>query len=408
MKQLKKIDWVYVIVPLGILAVIWTIAAFTGMWPWKENPYNSYTLQACSWLEGRLDLGRDYPWLELAIYGGKYYVSFPPFPSVLLLPFVMIFGNNTPDHFIVLASTVVGAVYAVKLYRNIMKTTLRADFYVFYLYLASGLLFVSVNGYVWFLAQSLCFTLSLMALYYATEGKGGLSLAFWACAVGCRPMVAIYVPLLLYLLQRKWREQNPESTWLVLFCKKWTGGIAAAVIAIFYMVLNYARFGSVLEFGHNYLPEFTRTSTGQFHLSYLAENIKHLFRMPWGDGKGNALHFFTSNGMAFWLVTPLFLTVGAAWIYGIVKKRKECLPVLIFLPVLVIFHVLFLCCHKTLGGWHFGNRYLLDLLPYLIAGFLLWKPRSRQFDRWNIPLFMLGFALNLIGTVATYNYWISE
>ena len=177
------------------------------------------------------------------------------------------------------------------------------------------------------------------------------------------------------------------------------------VIAAFYMVLNEKRFGSILEFGHNYLPEFTRTETGQFHLSYLAENLKLLFRLPQAGENSGSLYFFTSNGMAFWLVTPFFLTMAAAWGYGMVKKRKEYLPVLLFLPLLTVVHVLFLCCHKTLGGWHFGNRYLMDFLPYLFVGFLLWKPRDKSFDQCNVPLFMLGSALNLIGTVATYNAW---
>jgi len=406
MKYLKKIDWTYVVVPFSVLVVISVIAAFTGMWPWKDNGYNSYTLQACAWLEGRLDLGQDYPWLELAIYGGKYYVSFPPFPSYVMLPFVLIFGNKTPDHYIALAVSVIGAFYAVKLYKNIQKTTKYAEFYVFFIYLASGLLFVSVNGYVWFIAQSMCFTLSLMSLYYAMEGKGGCSLGFWACAVGCRPMVVIYFPLLVYLLRKKWKQENVGGTWKQMLCQKWNWCIAVTLIALSYMVLNYARFGSITEFGHNYLPEFTRTSTGQFHLSYLLPNLKNLLRLPTMNDETGVLQFFTDNGMVFWLITPFFITVLVAWGYGICKRRKECLPILIMLPMLVVLHVLFICSHRTLGGWHFGNRYLMDCLPYLFAGFLMWKPKSENFDRCNLPLFMLGFALNLVGTVATYNQWI--
>ena len=80
-KWLEKVDWIYVIVPLALLGTFWVIAAFTGQWPWQSNPYNSYALQTDSWLKGRLDLGQNYEWLELAIYQGKYFVSFPPFPS---------------------------------------------------------------------------------------------------------------------------------------------------------------------------------------------------------------------------------------------------------------------------------------------------------------------------------------
>lgn len=405
-KKVSKMDLAYITVPLSILAVMWVVAAFTGMWPWKENGYNSYTLQACSWLKGRLDLGMDYPWLELAIYEGKYFVSFPPFPSYVMLPFAMIFGTKTPDHWIALAVTMLGAVYAVRLYRSVTRTSKNAEFFVLFLYLASGLLFVSMNGYVWFIAQSMCFTLSLMSLTYAVEGKGGLSLAFWACAVGCRPMVVLYFPLLAYILWKSWRKEKPEGTFVQMVKEKWSWCIATVIIALSYMLLNYFRFGSITEFGHNYLPEFTRTTTGQFHLSYLAENIRHLFRLPQAGGENGVLQFATADGMAFWLATPLFITIAVAWGYGFAKKRKEYLPVLIMLPVLAIIHILFLCCHKTLGGWHFGNRYLMDLLPYLFCGLLMWKPKSEKFAACNVPLFFLGLALNLVGTVATYNYWI--
>lgn len=405
-ERVKKMDSAYVVVPLTVLVVMWVIAAFTGQWPWNDNGYNSYTLQACSWLEGRLDLGQDYPWLELAIYEGKYFVSFPPFPSYVMLPFALIFGVNTPDHWIALAVTILGAVYAVKLYRAVAKTSRHLEFFVLFLYLSSGLLFVSMNGYVWFIAQSMSFTLSLMALTYAVKGKGGLSLTFWACAVGCRPMIVVYFPLLAYILWKKWKEENPEGTFLQMLKKKWTWCIATGILALSYMILNFLRFGNIAEFGHNYLPEFTRTTTGQFNLSYLLPNLKCLIRLPGTGSEGKALTFFTADGMAFWLITPMFITMFMAWIYGWVKKRNKYQTLLILIPVLVLIHVFIICCHKTLGGWHFGNRYLLDTLPYLFFGFLLWRPKSDTFVRWNIPLFFLGLAVNLIGTVATYNSWI--
>ncbi len=404
--RIREIDPAYFIVPLTVLAVMWVIAAFTGQWPWNDNGYNSYTLQACSWLEGRLDLGKDYEWLELAIYNGKYYVSFPPFPSYVLLPFAAIFGEDTPDHWIALVVTVIGAVYAVKLYRQVMSTSKHIEFFVLYMYLASGLLFVSMNGYVWFLAQSMSFTLSLMALVYALRGRGGLSLAFWACGVGCRPMIVVYFPLLVYLIWTSYKAKNQKSTFLMMIKEKWTWGIATFLIALSYMILNYMRFGNITEFGHNYLPEFTRTTTGQFNLAYLVDNIKNLLRLPGVSEDGGAISFYSSECMSFWLITPFFITFFIAWIYCYKKGKKEYRPILYMLPVLVLLHVFIICCHKTLGGWHFGNRYLLDTLPYLFLGLLLFKPKSDDFVRWNIPLFFLGFAINLIGTVATYNSWI--
>lgn len=73
-----------------------------------HEPLDSYTLQALAWRKGEVCLtnGQDYPWLELAIYNGKYYVSFPPLPSVLMLPLTFVFGEDTPN-------TLMVAIYAI-------------------------------------------------------------------------------------------------------------------------------------------------------------------------------------------------------------------------------------------------------------------------------------------------------
>ena len=76
----RKNPLLHAYVQVSFFAVFAVLCIFTGKYPWDSNPFNSFTLQACSWLKGRLDLGENYPWLELAIYEGKYYVSFPPFP----------------------------------------------------------------------------------------------------------------------------------------------------------------------------------------------------------------------------------------------------------------------------------------------------------------------------------------
>ena len=170
---------------------------------------------------------------------------------------------------IALAVTIIGCIYAVKLYREASAEKQYSLFWVLMLYFASGYLFVGMNGYVWFIAQSMSFTLSLMALYYTLRNKGGLALTFWACAVGCRPMLALYGILLGYLLVKGYKKENPEGTVWQLVKEKWYWAIGCGAIAISYMALNYARFGNITEFGHNYLPEFTRTTTGPVSYTHL-------------------------------------------------------------------------------------------------------------------------------------------
>ena len=209
-KKRLSIPMEYVLVPGAMLLAMAVVWAFTGHWPTDENPYRNYTLQALAWLDGRLELDMNYTWLELAVFEGKHYVSFPPFPSFVMLPFAAVFGPNTPDHLVSLVFTVIGVIYALKIYRQMEGTLENSEKYVLFLFLANGYLFISIQGWVWYMAQVMCFCLSLMALYYALKGRGGLSLAFWACAVGCRPMVILYLPLLLWLMIHQWKSQ-PES-----------------------------------------------------------------------------------------------------------------------------------------------------------------------------------------------------
>lgn len=397
--SVRKKSAPYVWAVLGVLFVMVISGLFTGEWPVGRSMYPSYSLQAQAWLEGRLDLGRDYIELELAIFDGKYYVSFPPFPSYVLLPFVAVFRDRVPENAIAWAVTLLGALYAVRLYQMTRRDG-RSGFWVLFLYLGTGYLFISVNAWVWFIAQTMCFTLSLMALVHAKKGQGGIALACWACAVGCRPMAALYLPLLVWLL---WQARGSVTFWQWVR-RRWYWAVPTLLIAGSYMALNYARFGNPIEFGHNYLPEFVLAEHGQFSLSYIPEHIELLLRLPAWDAYWNRAAFYTLETQAFWLINPMVFCFAAAWAYGLVKRRSA--PTLWMLPVMAAAHVFIICCHKTLGAWQFGNRYLLDLLPWLFYGLLVWMPEDDRFIRWSEPLFVWGFAINVVGTIATYNQWI--
>ena len=240
------------------LLVLIILQAVTNRWFFIPQPYNSYILQAQSWLEGRLDLGMDYPYLELAIFEGKYFVSFPPFPSFLMLPFIAL-GMTACDGAIALVSAVLGAVFAYRLAAEYTKNG-TAVLLALLVTVGSNWLFTSLTAWVWFIAQNLAFTLTVAALFYAKRGKAGVSFTLWACAVGCRPFQIIYISVILYLLYQAYKPDTLTN----MIKKHILSVIPACGIAVSYMILNYMRFGSIFEFGHNYLPEFMRVETGQF------------------------------------------------------------------------------------------------------------------------------------------------
>lgn len=394
-----KLEWRYVICPLAFLIVLWVAASFTGHWATEENPYRSYALQACAWLDGRLDLGKDYPWLELAIYEEKYYVSFPPFPSLVLLPFAAVWGTNTPDHWISLGFSIIGIIYAIRLYRAITGTYEMAEQYVLFLFLGNGYLFIALQGgWVWYMAQTMCFTFSLMSLFHAANKHIGRAFAYLACAFGCRPMVVAYIPLILML----GTEKASVKTWM----RKGYRLIPACMIIGFYLMLNAARFDNPFEFGHTHLPEFVRSTEGQFSLNYATKNFNQLFRLPQTGGEHGMLIYDTYDCMAFWLIDPIIVSFMVTWLYALTRKRKACGLNLIIVPATICVHLMIVCCHKTMGGYQFGNRYIVDMLPYVFYGLITYKQGVGKAEWLNNPLFALGFSINLIGTVSTYNHWI--
>ena len=71
---------------VGAMLALWALLHLLMGGDWLKSffgPsfYNTYTRQALAWREGLLHLPEDVPYLELAIYEGEYYVSFPPLPS---------------------------------------------------------------------------------------------------------------------------------------------------------------------------------------------------------------------------------------------------------------------------------------------------------------------------------------
>lgn len=380
---------------LAALVVIWS---FNGEWPWKAQPYNSYILQAQSWLSGRLDLDNR-AYLELAIYNNKYYVSFPPFPSYLMLPFVAM-GWNSCDSMIALAASMAGAVYAYLILKHFDIDKNRALLFSLFVTIGSNWLMTATNAYVWFIAQNMAFALTLMAVYYALKGKAGLSLSFWACAVGCRPFQILYIPVLLYLIYKSYKT-NGERSIPDMIKKHWKCCIAPFLIAVSYMILNFARFGSIAEFGHNYLPEFMRVKEGQFHIHYLAENLKNLIRLP-ALKEGGAWDYPAANGMCLFMVSPIFAVYLVYFVKSFIKRENTDKPLLIIALALLVTELLVIAAHKTMGGAHFGNRYTTDALPFAFVSLAMLLPKEKgKSENIILPLFIFGLSLNMIG-VATY------
>ncbi len=395
--------WEYMLVTLlTILGVFYLMSLLMGFKLTDSNAYNTYALQADSWRQGRLDLGQNYTWLELAVYNDKYYCSFPPFPSYILFPLTFLFGSQTPDYVLVLLLDLAAAFYLYKLAVKLGVKEEAAVLLTVFVTAGANTLFVMVSPSVWFFAQLVCFVTAVMAIYYAKVGRGALSLFCWAASVGCRPMQFLFLPVLLVLLYQHERENDSKTKEVKLVLRRWYWAIPMGVAAVSYMVLNYLRFGDILEFGHNYLPEFVRAEKGQFHLDYIKTNLPSLLHLPEYNEDGTMLinHF---GNLSFFIVCPIAVIALIGLGYVIYKRNVQLIGMGVMIVVLSAVYLLIITMHKTLGGWQFGNRYAIDILPYVYLLVGLITAKHPELAKYCVPLCVFGMCLNIVGTVIVYN-----
>ena len=391
LKKLRGIDIGMLCIPaLMLLGYIFIHMLFGGTLL-SYNCWDSYSLQAMSWLSGRLDMGKNYEWLELAVYNGKYYLSFPPLPSVVMLPFVLLFGEKTPSN---LVSALYGIFTAMIAYKILKKAGMKrggAVFFAIAYVWGSNMLWLSTSGGVWFLAQGLNMLLLTACVYFAQQKMRVAAYAMAALAVGCRPFsVCMFLPLMAYFYMAD--KDRPMADRI-------RGQIRSLIIPVFialcYMLYNYVRFGNVLEFGHNYLPEFTESEKGQFSLSYILPNLYNLLLRPVTLRGDLTLEYPLFDGFMFYIANPMFLIWFAAVVKDVRQKKLDAVRLCIVIAVLI--ELLLLCAHKTLGGWQFGARYTVDMLPMALMYLLLKKD-----EPGGISAFIMaaGMMFNLYGALA--------
>ena len=373
-----------------------------GKSPIAHDPYDQYTRQAKAWTEFKTDIPEKLSYLEVAEYKGKFYVSFPPVPSVFMIPVYLIFKDDTPNTLMNVLYIFIAfiAVYTMA-QRRVSKA--RATFLSFFYVFASCALPLSMAGSVWFMAQILALCLSSVALALVTSDNKklwNLSLLFLALSVGCRPFNALYFLPVYNIIICNLKEKgilrsenegvNRTKTWLFQAVKYlWI----PFVVMLCLMAYNYIRFDNPFVFGHKYLSNFSG-EIRQFSFSYIINNIKNTFELP--KYVDDRLFFPKLDGFAFWMCCPFF--IYALFEFLFTKKKAVHWVTLVCFAL----HFVALLSHKTMGGFQFGSRYTIDLLPYALIVVYYGRLKNRIYP---YILAAFGFMLNVYGTLYHYLGW---
>ena len=256
---------------------------------------------------------------------------------------------------------------------------------------ASAMLPVTLVGGVWYEAQVLAFLFSVSAVVAVRRGRCTLACLLYALSVGCRPFTVLLGPVLLTLHIENMRARGASLRQGLI--QLLPGLIVGLTVAAGYGAYNYARFGNPFEFGHNYLPEFTRSAHGQLSLAYVADNARTLFFGAPFTVSGATLSF-NQFGFSMFVSCPIFIC-NLVWLARDLIRRKMT-PAKWTVLLMGALNILLLLMHRTLGGHQFGARYALELVPLCFV-YLLLSPDRRKLTRWESVLMIFGLTFNFLG-----------
>lgn len=224
-----------------------------------DNPYDTQLRDRLHQESGETFL------VDYAYFSGKYYCYFGIVPALLFfVPFKLLFGVHLPTWMMVVSCTLLYCPVSFIFIYSLLNKYFKKTSLGVYLILSSVFIAVSSIVYLAFFATVYSVPIILALLF------GVLGLTFWiraggakikkiylvlgslciALIIGCRPQLAI---VLLFAFPIFWNEIKERK----FFSVKGLGNTLCVIapfvfVGLGVMYYNFARFGSVFDFGANY------------------------------------------------------------------------------------------------------------------------------------------------------------
>jgi hypothetical protein len=376
-----------------------------------HTSYNHFTQLADCWLDGRLDLGHPPPHYaannDFANYRGKWFITFPPFPAILLLPLVWFAKSpeNVRDgQFFLWLAGVGPAVLFLALEklrrmghseRKEWENAALALLFAF----GSVYFFSAIQGSVWFAAHVVGVGIGALYLLFALDAERPV-LAGLMIGLGFLTRTPLLFATPLFLLEATRVALAPgEGSFLSRLDKKKLMkalalfGLPLAACFGAAMAHNAARFGSPFEFGYEFLTvawQGRMKRWGLFHYHFLARNMGVAFTsLPyWEPGNDRALPFMVNyHGLALWFTTPLYL-------YLVWPKRVGKVAFALYVAALAV--AIPGLMYQNTGWQQFGYRFSNDYAVFLFA---LIAVIGHRFGKLFTALAVWSVAVNTFGAL---------
>jgi hypothetical protein len=403
------------------------LASFSSQRFLRQSAAPHFIYQAQSWLEGRLDVDPEVlpnleDWACVRVVGGekvrcegrplasdRWYVSFPSFPAVVMLPFVALHGYqfNDTSFGVIVGALAVALFYALLrfLAKDGESARTRNENIALSLILAFGTLFFycAIRGEVWFSAEVMGVALTCLYVRNAVQAhRPVLAGLFFSMATLTRTPLAFAG--LFFVLEalcpgpdRLGQLRALATNWKPTARKLGLFALGAAPLAFLAAAYNVYRFGKLSEFGHAFLYNNRVNADidryGLFDFAYLQRNLEAAFlKLPQVSLQPLQLSY-DPHGLTLLLTLPVL-------VFLFFPKTRPRLHWPLWLTVAVC--ALPGLFYQNTGYMQFGFRFSLDYTPYLLLLFAIggWSLRNR----FVLAAVALGVLVNFWGAVAFRGY----
>lgn len=370
----------------------------------EHGAKNSHIRLAESFLQGRVDYDEHF-YKDIAVFEGRYYSPFPPFPAVFLTPWVALLGPELPT---MLLTPLLGALTALLLFELLRRlgVTLRTSLWATVAFVFGTVYWLMIREpYETYFAHVIGVLCAFSGLLLAHHQRHGVVIGFLlGAACLSRQLLAFCIPVAwVFLLEHRDASPPHRTRW-----RQFTAtGIGLATCLFALLAYNYVRFGDPLEGGYRFIHEpgwyGTRLERwGVFHPAFMPSNFLRLFLL------GFVIEFPDPHAMIPAMGTAgTSLTFASPFLFYAFWGRFADRRVLnwtgaacIILCLLVV-----LMNKNAMGAWQInGMRYALDFLPLLVLF------AAHGMDRFRHPPYALlwkaaivyAIVLNLLAIAIWY------
>jgi hypothetical protein len=375
----------------GLLGAIVALAFSHG----RHTPYDNYVLLASQMLHGHLWIDPLWPGREIdaVLFDGHRYIVNDPVPAILMLPLVAFVGTYANQTLLacLLCGVAVGAAWA--LLQRIGVTNRVAVWLIVFFLLGTDLLWCSMLGDVWFVAQTSAVAFTMLALCELAGKRRGWLVAVWfAFALGSRFTLVMALPVMLW-----WAWDG-----FLAHDRRARGALAFVLTLVPFFVLwtayNLARWHVPWDAGHTIFyhqdPDMGSVTGSPFGLANVPVELFSFFVVP------PAFHAVfpwvepLAFGTALWFTSPALALAFFA-------REPRRLVISLWIAVLLVAGPSLL--YYANGGSQFGMRHALDFVPFVLVLMGLAARSDLRAPVWRVAQVLITWSA-LVGLYGCW-YW---